>query len=361
MKPPWLGVFVLLLGCNRAGFSDQLHLDAEVASREGRLPEAAATLERALRFDPADEVALERLVVLRLRMDEPAQALALATSGAGLRVRSWSLRNARVVAALRASGVADGLSEAKSLRAVAGLSQDTERQLVDALVEDALRASPTLPPSAQLPEPWLRAVGERLLQSADVEHGARFVLARPERERTGVVGLALKELLLQRVYREDFAITTETLDKLTQAPKSALEYVARLEYARRRGDDAEAARLDPSADVLTSPYAAAWRLGLARLAARRGDWHDVLERTQGDPDSHARNEARRRALRCVAQLELGERSSARAQLEAWLAEPAAAQAWSVALLLPELGAGAGKLVELRRDLVRSRATRLGGR
>ena len=108
MKALWACVLAFSVGCSRAGFSNKLHADAEVASREGRLPEAAAMLERALRFDPADEVALERLVVLELRMDNPAQALALATSGTGLQVRSLSLRNARVVADLRANGLAGG-------------------------------------------------------------------------------------------------------------------------------------------------------------------------------------------------------------------------------------------------------------
>lgn len=361
MKPLWACSFVLALGCERAGFSDQLHRDAELATREGRLHEAAVTLERALRFDPADEVALERLVVLRLRMDNPAQALALANSDVGLRARSRVLRNARVVASLQAQRLGDGLAEAKSLLAIAGLSADTERALVDALVDDALRESPSLSPTELLPEPWLRASGERLLSLANAEPAARYLLARPERERSGAVGVALKERLLERAYREDFALTTETLNELTRAPKTALEHVGRLEYARRRGDDAEAARLEPGAEVLSSPYAAAWRLGLSRLAARRGDWYGVLELTHGGPDALARDEARRQALRSVARLALGDRAAARAELEAWLGEPAAARAWSVALLQPELGARADQLVELRNELAKARAARGGAR
>ena len=357
MKLLWLCMLTLGVGCGRADFSSKLHADAELASREGRLPEAAATLERALRFDPADEVALERLVLLQLRMDNPAQALALATSATGLNVRSLPLRNARVVAALRANGVLGGLSEAKSLQAAFGLSEDSERELLDALVMDGLRESPTLTAAEQLPEPWLQASCERLLQRGDVEHAARFWLARPERERAGVVGTSVKRLLLERAYREDFTITQETLDQLTQAPKSALEYLGRLEYFRRRGDDAEAVRLDPSAEVLFPPYAAAWQLGIARLAAGRADWYGVLERTRGVADADARNEARRQALRCVAQLKLGDRRAARAQLEEWLADQPAAQAWSVALRLPELRDETNDLVELRRVTAQARATR----
>ena len=357
MKKLWLCLLVLGAGCSRSGFSSKLHADAELASREGRLPEAAATLERALSFDPLDEIALERLVELRLRMDRPAQALAVATSGTGLRVRSLSLRNARVVAALRANGVSDGLAEAKSLRAVGGLSRDSERELLDALAADQLRDSPALAPSEPLPEPWLEASGERLLQESDVEHAARFLLARPERERAGVVGMSLKRLLLERAYREDFDITPEALGQLTLAPKSGPEYLGRLEYCRRRGDDNEAARLEPSAEVLFPPYAAAWQLGLARLAAARGDWYGVLERTRDGAGADARTEARRQALRCVAQLKLGDRRAARAQLAEWLSDPVAVQAWSIALRLPELRDAAVDLVELRRVAAKSESTR----
>jgi hypothetical protein len=268
-----------------------------------------------------------------------------------------SLRNARVVAALRAHGLADGLAEARSLKAAFGLSRDSERELLDALAADGLRESPALAPSEQLPEPWLKATGERLLQQSDVEHAARFLLARPERERASEVGTSLKRLLLERAYREDFAITLETLGQLTQAPKSAPEYLGRLEYWRRRGDDAEAARLEPSAEVLSPPYAAGWQLGLARLAAARADWYGVLERTRGTAGADARDEARRQALRCVAQLKLGDRPAARAQLEAWLLDPAAAQAWSTALRLPELRDAAADLVELRRVAAKSLAMR----
>lgn len=359
MNERWLLVLVLVLGvsCDRAGFSDKLHLDAEVASQEGRLPDAAAALERALRFDPADQVALERLVLVQLRMDNPARALALATSDAGLRVRSRALRNARVVAALRADGLAAGLAEAKALRAVGGLNRETERELLDALVADARRDAPSLARSEQLPEPWLTASCERLLQVSDVEHAAQFFLARPERERTSPAGISVRRSLLERAYREDFAVTQETLDRLTQAPTSALEYLGRLEYARRRGDDAEAARLDPNVEELSPAYVAAWQLGLARMAARRADWYGVLERTSGAPDADARNAARRQALRCVAYLELGDRPAARAQLGAWLSEPTAAQAWSVGLLLPELGDAVNDLIELRRVVDKSPATR----
>src|SRR6478735_3140616 len=356
MKALWACVLAFSVGCSRAGFSNKLHADAEVASREGRLPEAAAMLERALRFDPADEVALERLVLLQLRMDNPAQALALATSGMGLQVGSLSLRNARVVAALRANGVTGGLAEAKALQAVGGLSQDSERELLDALVADGLRESPALTPSEQLPEPWLQISCERLLQRGDAEHAARFWLARPERERASAGGASCKRLLLERAYREDFAVTQETLEQLTRAPKSAPEYLGRLEYFRRRRDDAEAARLEPSADVLLPPYAAAWQLGLARLAASRDDWYGVLERTRGAADADARNEARRQALRCAAQLELGDRRAARDQLEEWLAHPAAAEAWGIALQLPELRDATNDLVELRRVTAKSQAT-----
>lgn len=363
MKGLWFCLLALGVGCGRADFSRKLHAEAELASREGRLPEAAATLERALRFDPADEIALERLVMLRLRMNNPGQALAEASSGTGLRIRSLSLRNARVVAALRANGLVDGLPEARSLLAVGGLSRDSERELLDALVADALHDSPALSVSEQLPEPWLKVSCERLLQQSDVEHAARFLLARPERERAGAVGTSLKRLLLERAYREDFAVTQETLDRLTQAPQSAPEYLGRLEYWRRRGDDAEAARLEPSAAVLSPPYAASWQLGLARLAAARADWYGVLERTRGAAerthgvaDAEARDEARRQALRCVAQLKLGDRRAARAQLEEWLANSAAAQAWSIALRLPELRDAGADLVELRRVAAKPQAT-----
>jgi len=364
MKAIWLCLLALSVGCNRADFSRELHAEAEQASREGRLPEAAATLERALRFDPEDQIALERLVLIWLRMDLPAQALAVASSGAGLRVRSLALRNARVVAALRANGVADGLAEARALQAIGALSGDSERELLDALTADGLRESPALPTSEQLPEPWIKAGCERLLERSDVEHAARFLLARPERERASVLGTSLKQAILERAYREDFALTQETLERLTQAPKCALEYLGRLEYWRRRGEDAEAARLDPGAEVLVEPYAAAWQLGLARLAAARGDWYGVLERTRSAPertrsgaDADGRDDARRQALRCVAQLELGDRRAARTQLEQWLADPVAAQAWSIALRLPELRHAVNSLVELRRVLAKPQAMR----
>lgn len=357
MNRLWLLVLGLSVSCDRAGFSDKLHLDAEVASREGRLPDAAAALERALRFDPADQVALERLVLLQLRMDNPARALALATTAPGLRVHSWSLRNARVVAALRSNGLVAGLAEAKALQAVGRLNQETERELLEALVTDARRAAPSLAPSEQLPESWLTASCERLLQSSDLEHAARFFLARPEPERSGAAGTAIKRLLLEHAYRADFAVAQETLDRLTQAPKGALEQLGRLEYARRRGDDAEAARLEPSQEVLSPPFVAAWQLGLARMAARRADWYGVLELTSGPADAGARNAARRHALRCAAQLELGDRPAARAQLEAWLSQPSAAQDWSIAVLLPELGDAVRDLVELRRMVDKSRARR----
>jgi hypothetical protein len=349
---------VLSVSCSRSNLSSKLHADAEIASREGRLPEAAATLERALRFDPADEIALERLVLIQLQMGDPVQALALASSATGLRARSLSLRNARVVAALRANGVAGGLAEARLLYAAGGLSRESENELLDALTTDGLRQSPALSSAEQLPDPWLQASGERLLERSDLEHAARFWNGRPERERVGVVGTSLKRSLLERAFREDFALTQETLDPLTQAPKSALEYLGRLEYLRRGGEDTEASRLEPSAEVLSPPYAAAWQLALARLAAGRADWYGVLERTRSAAEADARSTAHRHALRCAAQLALGDRRAARAQLEEWLADRAAAEAWSSAIRLPELrGAAMNDLVELRRLTAKSQATR----
>lgn len=357
MRSLWRFLIVLCVSCDRAQFSTTLHQDAEVATREGRLPDAVAALERALDFDPEDGVARERLVLLQLRLDNPGRALALASSGSGLRLRSVRLRNARVVATLRALGLEDGLAEAKALLAVGALSEDSEREVLEALATESQLDKPSLARSAPLPERWLSAVGERLLQSRGVEPAARFFLARPERERDGAAGISLKQALLARAYQEDFVLTLETLAGLTQSPKSALEYVGRLEYARQRGDDAEAARLQPGREQLPPPYYAAWQLGLARMAARRGDWYGVLERTSGAPDEDARNEGRRQALRCVAHFELGDRAAARAQLDDWLSEPAAAQVWSGALLLPELRNRASDLVELRRAADRARAKR----
>lgn len=55
-----------------------LVLSAEMADSEGRLDDAAASLERALRLDPGDTDLWTRLAGVRLRQGRPEQAESLA-------------------------------------------------------------------------------------------------------------------------------------------------------------------------------------------------------------------------------------------------------------------------------------------
>jgi len=350
MRRAWWLALLLVLGCQRAGLVNKLHQEAEVALREGRLQDAAATFERALRFDPADQVALERLVLLRLRMNEPESAFALATSGSGQVVRSLPLRNARISAAIRLDRLAEALGEARALDAAGGLHETTEAELVHALVTDALKNPPRWWPNQQLPAKWLSAVFAGVLETTDVVRAAPLFLARSEDDRTSEAGQAFKQRLLERAYLEDFTLDSSTLRGLTQAPKTGLEYLARLELALQTRSDDIAERLHPPPGLLQPPYADAWKLGLARLAARRQDWFGVLQRTQGAPYTEARAEARRQALRCAAYLQLNQPRAARAQLAEWLSDPGAAEAWSATLLLPELGNSTVDMKKMRAGL-----------
>lgn len=357
MRHAWWLLLLLAMGCQRAGFVRKLHQDADVATREGRLQDAASTLERALRFDPADQVALERLILLRLQMNDPESAYALATSGMGQGVRSLPLRNARILAAVRLNRLAEALSDARALDGAGGLSKDTEQALVQAMVNDALENPPKLWPNQQLPDKWLSAVLERLLETTDVARTAPLFLARPDEERRSEIGKAFKQRLLERAYLEDFALDSSAWGGLAQAPKTGLEYVARLELALQTRRDDIVERLHPPPEALQPPYADAWKLGLARLAARRQDWFGVLQWTQGAPYAEARHEARRQALRCAAFIQLKRSRAARAQLTQWLSEPEAAEAWSGTLLLPELGASTLDLKNMRAALEAAGASR----
>lgn len=344
----------LLPACERGTLSERLHGEAELATREGRLDDAAATLERALRFDPADGVALERLVVLKLRRGDANGAFALTRANASGHAGSVTLRGAGVTAALRSGQLRLALDDARELEQSGKLAPEVERELLDALVAEAGGTAPLLGAYERLPARWLAASFERVLEQGELGHAAAILLARPAREQSAPAWRSLKQRLLARALRQDFALGQEALQRLTRSPETALEYLGRLEYALRAGDDAEAARLDPAPSVLVPPYAIAWRLRLARLAARRGDWYGVLEQTQGAAGEDAFDEARRQALRCWAQLKLGERRAARAQLAAWLAQPAAAQTWSASLLLPELENAESELTALRSELLKAR-------
>jgi hypothetical protein len=350
-----MALVALACACERASLSERLHSEAELATREGRLEEAAGSLERALRFDPADRVALERLVALKLRRGDPAGAWQLAHSETALRSGSVALRNAGVSAGLRAGQARDALDEARELERSGKLAPEVERELLDALVADACGSAPLLASVEDLPVRWLTSSFERVSESCELERCSAIWLARPALEQASPVGRALKQTLLARAYREDFALGQEALQRLTRSPQTGLEYLGRLEYALRAGDEAEAARLDPAPSALVPPYAVAWQLRLARLATRRGDWYGVLERTQGPAYDDARDEARRQALRCHAQLRLEQRRAAREQLASWLALPGAAQFWSTALLVPELRSAESELSELRSEVLKARA------
>jgi hypothetical protein len=344
---------VLLLACERGSLSERLHREAELATQEGRLDEAAAALERALRFDPADRVALEQLVVLQLRRGDAHSAFALTRGEAGSRASSVSLRNAGVTAAVRSGQLRVALDDGCELAQSGKLAPGVERELLDALVAEANAPAPLLGSYERLPPRWLAASFERVLEQGDLERSAAILLARPALEQSSPVGRALKQQLLAQAFRQDFALSQEALQRLTRSPETAVEYLGRLEYALRAGDDAEVARLEPAQGALVPPYAAAYRLRLARLAARRGDWYGVLESTQGAACDDAVDEARRQALRCWAQLKLGERRAARAQLATWLAQPAASQTWSAALRVPELTNAESELTELRSELLKA--------
>lgn len=354
MKRAWWAVLLLVLGCQRAGLVGKLHQDAEVAMREGRLQDAAMTLERALRFDPADQIALERLVLLELRMNDAESAFALATSASGQGVRSLPLRNARIVAAIRLDRLTEALPDARALDAAGGLGKSTEAALIQALVADALKNQPQLWPNQPLSDKWLSAVLERLLETTDVARAAPLFLARSEEDRRSEAGKAFEQRLLERAYREDFTLDSSTLGGLTQPLKTGLQYVARLELALQSRRDDLAERLQPPPGVLQPPYADAWKLGLARLAAQRQDWFGVLQRTQGAPYAETRQEARRQALRCAAYIQLQKPRAARAQLMEWFSEPEAAEAWSATLLLPELRDSTLEMKKMRAGLETAR-------
>ena len=352
-------VLVVLAGaCERGSLSERLHHQAEQATREGRLEDAAGALERALRFDPADELALERLVALRLRRGDAAGAFGLAHSRAALQSGSVALRNAGVSAGLRAGQLRVALGDANALSHDGQLAPEVERELLDALLTDACGMSPVLGSAERLPTAWLAASFERVIEACDLERAASLWLARPALEQSSPAGRALKQKLLARALREDFRLDQAALQRLTRSPETVLEHLGRLEYALRAGDEAEAARLEPASSDLVPPYAVAWQLRLARLAARRGDWYGVLDRTRGQAYDDARDEARRQALRCWAQLKLGQRQIAREQLASWLAQPGPAQAWSAAMLLPELSSAEAELTQLRSELVKTRAPHL---
>jgi len=91
---------------------------ADQKSVAGRLDEAAAALERALRIDPRDAEIWARLADVRLRQGQYRQAESLGLKAAGLagpRDRELQARCYRVVAqARRAQGDASGAREAEA-------------------------------------------------------------------------------------------------------------------------------------------------------------------------------------------------------------------------------------------------------
>jgi hypothetical protein len=339
----------LAVGCKDGNLSQRLHHDAARALREQRLDDADAAFERALRYDPEDSVALEGLLELRLSRTRDGQAYDLVQSTSERALRSLKARNLALRAKLRAGQLAVVLADAAELRRLAALAPETERELLDALLAYT-RDSPENPAwlvAATTPEPWLAATVLELSEEGSPARAASLLVAWRPPPGAGADRRGAKQALLVRLEREGWTLEQSLLDRLTAEPEQPLEYLGRLELLLATGRESEAARLEPARDALTDEWAPAWDLRWARFLARRSDWRGVLSRTMV-PSPLPRREARRRALRCVAQQELGNGAAARAELAQWLAQPELARLWSEALLLPELTPYARALSALAR-------------
>lgn len=366
----WLLLLALCLAaaCKDGNLSQRLHDDAARAVRERRLDDADLAYERALRYDPEDSVALEGLLELRLSRARYGAAYDVLQTTSERALRSFRARNLALRAKLRAGQLAVVLADAAELRRLAVLAPETERELLDALLAFT-RDSPENPAwlvAATTPEPWLAATVLKLSEEGGLARAASLLVAWRPQPGPGADRQGAKHALLVRLERESWTIEQGLLDRLTAEPARPLEYLGRLELLLATGRESEAARLEPARDALTDEWAPAWDLRWARFLAGRSDWRGVLSRTAA-PSPLPRSEARRRALRCVAQQELGNGEAARAELEQWLSQPELARLWSEALLLPELTPHARALSALeqridggRRD-ANAQSTRTGMR
>jgi hypothetical protein len=334
-------------GCAKQRLSQRLHRQAQEAMHEGRIDDADAALERALRYDPGDPIALERLLALRLEHGRSDAAAALAARAP--QVRSVRLANLILRAEVRGSSPRSWISRAAALARRGSLAADTERELLDVL-GDAVQAAhdPSFLRELDLPERWTAQVVQRLVANGELASAAALVLQATPSPPSMHVLAAAKHGLLERLLAEGWLLEEDLLGRLTLSPHTPLEYLGRLELLLRSDREPEAARLEPPPALLETEWIVEWDLRWARHFARRGDWYGVLARTERRGRS-PHGEATRHALRCAAHLGRSNLRSARAELFAWLGRPEAASRWGETLLLPELAPHASALAALRSE------------
>ena len=332
------------VACNRAGLSTRLREEAEAHLTQGRLPEAESALRRALDYDPNDQRALERLLQIQLRQGHHERATRWLSLIAEQPVpRSATLDNLALRVRIRTGQLERGVTEAAKLRETGRLRPETEQDLIIELVRGALapNARGALADPA-LPETWFLSAVERLIDEQQWGRAATLLMGRAASPAVS----KRRSLLLERLREIGWAVDDAVLEPLTANPTEPLSYLGRLELCLRSGREVEALRLDPPAELLSSELSSAWNLRWARYFAQHSDWYGALARSEL-PATPARIEARRRALRTLAQMRRADDRAARAELDAWLSLPDIAAYWGEALMTPELASYRDALTELR--------------
>jgi hypothetical protein len=346
----WLLAGLVAAGaCDKRGLSARLHEEARAAAAEGRVKDAQGALERALRYDPHDAIALERLMALQVASGDFVAASRLLAFVPERSVRTTALENLVLRVRIRADLPQRVVSDAVQLQKAGRLAPEVEAELIAeiaARLRDEAEDGRYLDDPA-IPESLVAGVVGRLIEHQAWGRACSLLGARP---RSPALEHA-RRALLEALHRENFQVPRAVLEQATAAPRDALAYLGRLELFLGQGRELEAARLEPPASVLTDALRAEWNERWARHFFRRSDWYGVLGWTeQRAPAAPA--EARRHALRTAALLHRLNRAGARAELAAWLRDASAAAEWGKTLLLPELEHEKVALSALRDELER---------
>jgi hypothetical protein len=353
MKRRYSGWFLVALvvagACNKRGLSARLHEEARAAAAEGRVKDAQGALERALRYDPHDAIALERLMALQVANGDFAAASRLLELVPERSVRTTALENLMLRVRIRADMPQRVVADAARLQKAGRLAPEVEAELiaeVAARLRDEAQYWQYLDDPA-IPESFVAGVVVRLVEHHAWVRACSLLGARP---RSPALERA-RHALLEALHRENFQVPRAVLEQATAAPENALAYLGRLELFLREGRELEAAALEPAASVMPDALRAEWNERWARHFFRRSDWYGVLGWTeQRAPAAPA--EARRHALRTAALLHRLNRGAARAELAEWLRDASAAAEWGKTLLLPELAQEKVALSDLRDELER---------
>lgn len=330
-------------GCDKTSLSNDLYAQARAAIHKGRSGVAANALRRALAYDPRDERARRALAALYIDAQRYQDALATlgATSDAAA---DEYVENLRVRAETGMRWLERATERARALHQRGALEPGTQTEIVTAVTR-ALARNEEAPLFEDLPPTWRREVIAKLLTADETDAAARLTVGLPKGDERD----ALRELVFERAQSEA-RLSPELLRALTEDPRSARSYRARLEALLVLGDVAAAHHLELQRPKLDEDAKVEWQLRWARHFASRSEWLSVLDHTRSEGGSPI-DRATRHALRCSALLRLDRPLAARREIRHWLASPDIARHWHRALTVEELRHHQSELQELRWEVV----------